>query len=183
MACHLLLQGIFPPQGLNPRLLHCRQIIYHLSHWGSPKPHYPAHCNKLACELTHPPAPRLLSVPLEEPIQGLKRSIASVLSKLHPCSQVTHEYSPSLYPIPPFYLKPPTSRVEKLIWELSSHFSILWPLNKACAASVSILIMLSAVQIQTKRTFPTKAEGFGQARVQVGVQFNQFNNNTIPNST
>ena len=27
-----LLQGIFPTQGLNPGLLHCRQILYQLSH-------------------------------------------------------------------------------------------------------------------------------------------------------
>ena len=27
-----LLQGIFPTQGSNPGLLHCRQILYHLSH-------------------------------------------------------------------------------------------------------------------------------------------------------
>ena len=31
-----LLQGIFPTQGLNPGLLHCRWIIYQLSHKGSP---------------------------------------------------------------------------------------------------------------------------------------------------
>ena len=31
-----LLQGIFPTQGLNSGLLHCRQILYHLSHQGSP---------------------------------------------------------------------------------------------------------------------------------------------------
>ena len=31
-----LLQGIFPSQGLNPDLLHCRQILYQLSHQGSP---------------------------------------------------------------------------------------------------------------------------------------------------
>ena len=30
------LQGIFPTQGLNPGLLHCRQILYHLIHQGSP---------------------------------------------------------------------------------------------------------------------------------------------------
>ena len=29
---HALLQGIFPTQGLNTGLLHCRQILYHLSH-------------------------------------------------------------------------------------------------------------------------------------------------------
>ena len=28
MGCHLLLQGIFLTQGLNPGLLHCRQILY-----------------------------------------------------------------------------------------------------------------------------------------------------------
>ena len=36
-----LLQGIFPTQGLNPGLLHCRQIFYQLSHKGSP-----SFCNK-----------------------------------------------------------------------------------------------------------------------------------------
>ena len=31
-----LLQGIFPTQGLKPGLLHCRRILYQLSHKGSP---------------------------------------------------------------------------------------------------------------------------------------------------
>ena len=31
-------RGIFPTQGSNPHLLHCRQILYHLSHQGSPSP-------------------------------------------------------------------------------------------------------------------------------------------------
>ena len=31
-----LLQGIFPTQGLNPGFLRCRQILYQLSHKGSP---------------------------------------------------------------------------------------------------------------------------------------------------
>ena len=30
--CHALFQGIFPTQGLNLGLPHCRQILYHLSH-------------------------------------------------------------------------------------------------------------------------------------------------------
>ena len=34
--CRALLQGIFPTQGSNPGLLHCRWILYHLSHQGSP---------------------------------------------------------------------------------------------------------------------------------------------------
>ena len=33
--CHVLLQGIFPTQGLNPGLLYFKQILYSLSHQGS----------------------------------------------------------------------------------------------------------------------------------------------------
>ena len=35
VGCHSLLQRIFPTQGSNPRLPHCRRIFYHLSHQGS----------------------------------------------------------------------------------------------------------------------------------------------------
>ena len=37
VGCHALLQGIFPTQGSNPGLPCCRQILYHLSHQGSPR--------------------------------------------------------------------------------------------------------------------------------------------------
>ena len=37
VSCYALLQGIFPIHGLNPGLLHFRQIPYHLSHQGSPR--------------------------------------------------------------------------------------------------------------------------------------------------
>ena len=36
VGCHSLLQGIFLTQGSNLGLLHCRQILYPLSHQGSP---------------------------------------------------------------------------------------------------------------------------------------------------
>ena len=36
VGCHALLQGIFPAQGSNSGLPHCRQIINHLSHQESP---------------------------------------------------------------------------------------------------------------------------------------------------
>ena len=36
VGCHTLLLGIFPIQGLTLHLLHCRQILHHLSHQGSP---------------------------------------------------------------------------------------------------------------------------------------------------
>ena len=35
LGCHALLQEIFPTQGLNPGLPHCRRFLYHLSHQGS----------------------------------------------------------------------------------------------------------------------------------------------------
>ena len=34
-GCHFLLQGIFPTQGSNPGLPHCRQTLYCLSHQGN----------------------------------------------------------------------------------------------------------------------------------------------------
>ena len=34
MGCHFLLQGIFPTQGSNEGLPHCRQTLYHLSYRG-----------------------------------------------------------------------------------------------------------------------------------------------------
>ena len=62
MGCHFLLQGIFLTQGSNPDLLHCRRILYLLSHQGSPNLfglpsliqvslHQP-HCNVQLCMLT-----------------------------------------------------------------------------------------------------------------------------------
>ena len=40
VGCYALIQGIFPTQGLNPGLPHCRQILYHLSHQGSWSPEW-----------------------------------------------------------------------------------------------------------------------------------------------
>ena len=37
VGCHALFQGIFPTQGSNPGLPHCRWILYHLSLKGSPR--------------------------------------------------------------------------------------------------------------------------------------------------
>ena len=37
VSCYALLQHIFPTQGWNPGLPHCRGILYHLGHQGSPR--------------------------------------------------------------------------------------------------------------------------------------------------
>ena len=44
VGCHALLQGIFPTQGSNPGLPHCRQMLYHLSHQGSPPENLKEEC-------------------------------------------------------------------------------------------------------------------------------------------
>ena len=47
VGSHSLLQGIFPTQGLNPGLLHCRRILYQLSYQGSPLRQEGAHFRKI----------------------------------------------------------------------------------------------------------------------------------------
>ena len=37
VGCHAFLQRIFLTQGSNPGLPHCRRILYHLNHKGSPR--------------------------------------------------------------------------------------------------------------------------------------------------
>ena len=46
VGCHVLLQGIFPTQGLSPHLLHWQDSLA-LCHLGNPSPHLAA--NKLGC--------------------------------------------------------------------------------------------------------------------------------------
>jgi len=47
VGCHVLLQGIFPTQGLNPGLPNCSQIVYHLSYQRSTIFSFNAHKNLL----------------------------------------------------------------------------------------------------------------------------------------
>ena len=72
-----LLQGIFPTQGLNPGLPHCRQILYPLSHKGSPTtikagiywrfPMFPGHFLSSFQVLTHITLPETLWSRLSSP--------------------------------------------------------------------------------------------------------------------
>ena len=76
VGCHALLQGIFLTQGSNPGLPHCGQILYHLSHQGSPSilewEAYPfsrgnfltqglnwdfLHCRRIPYQLSYPGSP------------------------------------------------------------------------------------------------------------------------------
>ena len=58
-------------------------------------------------------------------------------------------FLPLLIQFPCFYLDP--NCVEKLIFKLSSRFSILWSLNKICAVPVSPSILLLAVGIWVEK--------------------------------
>jgi len=44
VGSHSFLQGIFPTQGMNPDLAHCKQILYCLSHQGCKKPKFCITC-------------------------------------------------------------------------------------------------------------------------------------------
>ena len=90
VGCHALLQGIFPTQGSNPGLPHCRQIRYHLSHQGSPRilevsslsllqkifptqglnPGFP-HYRQILYHLNHQGSPRILEVSSLSLLQGI----------------------------------------------------------------------------------------------------------------
>ena len=48
-VCHFFLQVIFLTQGLNSCLLHCRQILYNLTHQGSPCAHLKIFIECLLC--------------------------------------------------------------------------------------------------------------------------------------
>ena len=57
VGCHFLLQGIFSTQGSNPRLLHllhCRLILYALSHQGSPGYHMVLNVLIIPCAINRP---------------------------------------------------------------------------------------------------------------------------------
>ena len=70
VGCHALLQGIFPTQGSNPGLPHCRWILYRLSHQGSLKSAWSF------LNLTHHPTASLVAVPgsgsIPEPLEVRK---------------------------------------------------------------------------------------------------------------
>ena len=76
-----LLQGIFPTQGLNPGLPHCRQILFQLSHKGGPR----------ILEWEAYPSPADLPNPGIKP--GFPTLQADSLKLSYQGSQVYHEHS------------------------------------------------------------------------------------------
>ena len=127
MGCHFFLQGILLTQGSNPGLLHCRQILCHLSHWRSriqmwenksrksclllpllfllPLPSRPP-CFLFLLLFTSPPPPSSFSFPLSTPNyfnfkDPLKKSEGSLgVPRTHSKNLCPSKYSfsPSLSP-------------------------------------------------------------------------------------
>ena len=75
MGCQSLLQRVFPSQGSNPGLLHCRQILHCLSHQGARGQDWfcpleasaellCCHCNHLTPLRLRPPRSQTLQVPV-----------------------------------------------------------------------------------------------------------------------
>ena len=81
VGCHALLQGIFPTQESNPGLLHCKRILYCLSHQESPRI-LEGQPNSFPGDLPDPgielgsPALQVDSLPLE-PLPHLKKLLPS----------------------------------------------------------------------------------------------------------
>ena len=67
VGCHFLLQGIFPTQGLNLGLHHCRQIPYCLSHQGSSKKMWTSILHPHRDEFCHNPSEQEIDYPLQPP--------------------------------------------------------------------------------------------------------------------
>ena len=76
VGCHSLLEGIFPTQGSNPGLLHCRWILYHLSHQGSPQM-----WEKLTLEESHELGMRTVSMKMPSNVNKLNGWTKQPLTK------------------------------------------------------------------------------------------------------
>ena len=101
-----LLQGIFPTQGSNPGLWHCRQILYQLSHKGSPMLRIFYH-NFLKLKKFHFKKIERGSIPEEDhgplntPRYWSQNTRKEAASPPHPPKVETHVHTPAYHtPIP-----------------------------------------------------------------------------------
>ena len=93
VGCHSLLQGIFSIQGSNPGLLHTRQILYQLSHQGSPTYiHIHIHMAKLCLTLCDPMDHSTPGLPV---IHYLPEFVHTCVHWVDNAMQPSHSLSPS----------------------------------------------------------------------------------------
>ena len=96
LGFHALLQGIFPTQGLNPGLLHCRWILYCLSHQ---------------------------EVQIGWACHEFKFPIISRITEVLFSSVLPHKYFSVLKNIFPFYLETSNLRLRKKTYSLMNSFT------------------------------------------------------------
>ena len=88
-------RGVFPTQGSNPGLPHCRWILYHLSHQGSPKCHifiFYHNFNKI---------PRVfleIVYSWNDYFLKIRTSITPITLAYHFISSITHLLTPRSFP-------------------------------------------------------------------------------------
>ena len=94
-----LLQGIFPTQGSNPGLQHCRRILYKLSHQGSPRILESGQPIPSLADLPNPgikpgsPILQVDSLPTEllgKPLKKKKKGVNAVPHYQKLCHEVSH---------------------------------------------------------------------------------------------
>ena len=107
VGCHFLLQGIFTTQGLNPGLLHCRRMPYHLSHQGSQYRNLGIILFFLFLIFLCSPLSNYVSYVTLMPFKTILFSLSLALFSLwHLClnsSFLTHRLASSTYTLAPYY--------------------------------------------------------------------------------
>ena len=119
VGCHALLHCFFPTQESNPGLLHCRQILYHLSHQGNPlkqQNHQQKAQNFEKCGTKWPVQIMLFTVwELEQEgrISGCLISAKCPETQISHCSVCTNDYKSAASTVSPLYLQVQPTVVDK----------------------------------------------------------------------
>ena len=99
VRCHFLLQGIFLSQRLNLGLLHCRQMLYHLSHQGAKVAQSCLTlCNSMDCSLWNSPGQNtgMGSLSFLQGIFPTQRSNSGLVHYRWILYQLSHKGSPRI---------------------------------------------------------------------------------------
>ena len=91
VSSHAFLQGFFPTQGSNPRLLHCRRFLYHMSHQRNPV----SHIEVIRLQMVTEMEPRMIC---KGPLGHLTGRDLTAIPCQHPCTAQVSQISHPLFP-------------------------------------------------------------------------------------
>ena len=136
-----LLQGIFPTQGSNPGLLHCRQILYQLSQKGSPNltPYFIYSFSSNPCALLP-----VLSHPGFAELPYIPSTFAHF--NVYPFTEINHNHE------------------YNNIWVLWVHLANHWTWGWSGTPSTVFLSGLFRIREKPKSTWVTQSVVKGQAK-------------------